>query len=190
MSTTGKSGDALVDQLVRYANQTGFEVKSAHEVPDELRSHESDGAFQWQIRPAASNPWVEELVQQLPHPLPKPYRSLIKRYRFCNFEVGPVMLFANSGRDLFYELSTNIFKDKGLFPTLHKNGYLEFGKPFGGNYDPVCFDMQRQSRGDAPVVQLDHEEILTRSRIRVVQQIAPSFASFLRRVIEERLTVR
>jgi len=29
------------------------------------------------------------------------------------------------------------------------------------NYDPVCFDMKRRNRADAPIVQLDHEEILS-----------------------------
>jgi hypothetical protein len=100
------------------------------------------------------------------------------------------MFFANSGHDLFYELSRNAFKDPGLFPTLHKYGYLEFGKPFGGNYDPICFDTHRRKHGDAPIVPLDHEEILIRTRIRVIQEIAPSFADFLKRAITERLSVR
>ena len=39
------------------------------------------------------------------------------------------MFFANSGYALFYELKDRVFKDKGLFPTLHKNGFLQFGLP-------------------------------------------------------------
>jgi hypothetical protein len=99
------------------------------------------------------------------------------------------MFFANSGHDLFYELSSKVFKDKGLFPTLHKHGFLQFGLPHETNYDPVCFDMQRRNRADAPIVQLDHEEILIRSRIRVVQEIAPSFAQFMQRAMAEQFSV-
>ena len=190
MSTIGRSSDALVDDFVRYANQAGFEWKFPDEVPQELRtSHEKDGMFYWQIREAVSNPWVEGLAKQLPRTFPRPYRSLVERYRFCNFEVGPVMFFANSGQALFFELSGRVFWDKHLFPTLHKHGYLEFGKPDEGNYDPVCFDMKRLDRDDAPIVQLDHEEILIRERIRVVAEIAPSFTDFLKRAIAEKLPV-
>jgi hypothetical protein len=100
------------------------------------------------------------------------------------------MLFANSGHALFYEFSNRIFNDKHLFPTLHKHGYLQFGLPHEGNYDPVCFDMRRPARDDAPIVQLDHEGILIRSRIRIVQEIAPTFTKFIQRAIAEKFSVR
>ncbi len=99
------------------------------------------------------------------------------------------MVFANSGQELFYELSQRIFKDKGLFPTLHENGLLQFGLPHEGNYDPVCFDMKRRTHTDAPIIQVDHEEILLKSRIRVVQEIAPSFLHFVQHAVSERFTV-
>jgi hypothetical protein len=99
------------------------------------------------------------------------------------------MLFANSGHGLFGELSGRVFKDEGLFPTLHKNGFLQFGLPHETNYDPVCFDVKRRNRADAPIVQLDHEEILQRSRIQVVREIAPSFAQFIQRAMAERFPV-
>jgi len=172
VGTTGESADTLVDEFVRYLNDVGFEPKFPDAVPEELRTSSAEyGMFHWRIRPAKSNTWVEKFLQQLPESLPKPFRSLIERYRFCSFEVGPVMFFANSGSDLFYELSTRVFQDEGLFPTLHKYGYLQFGNPHEANYDPVCFATQRRNRDNAPIVQLDHEEILIRSRVRVVKEI-------------------
>lgn len=99
------------------------------------------------------------------------------------------MLFANSLRELSYELSNRVFKDKGLFPTLHKNGLLQFGLPHEINYDPVCFDMKRQNRADAAIIQVDQEEILLRSRLRVVREIAPAFAEFMQRAAAERRPV-
>jgi hypothetical protein len=191
MSTAGKASDELVDGFVTYLNRTGFEPKFPDQLPEELRTSNTDyGMFHWQIRPTSSNPWVEKLVEKLPQSWPRPFRLLIDRYRFCNFEVGPLMFFANSGHDLFYELSSKVFKDKGLYPTLHKNGFLQFGLPHETNYDPVCFDMKRRNRADAPIIQLDHEEILIRGRIRVVQEVAPSFAEFMQRTIAEQFPVQ
>jgi hypothetical protein len=185
-----KTADELVDAFVSYLNATGFEPKFPDGLPQELRTSSAEyGMFHWRILPASPNPWVEKLVEKLPQSYPKPFRSLIDRYRFCNFEIGPVMLFSNTGHDLFYELSERAFKDKGIFPTLHKNGFLQFGLPHETNYDPVCFDMKRHNRGNAPIVQLDHEEILQWSRIRVVREIAPSFTEFIQRALDERFVV-
>ena len=182
--------DELVDQFVDYVNQAGFEPKFADEIPQELRTPEVDhDSFNWTIRAAPSNPWIDNLVNRLPQALPAAHQSFVKRYRFCNFEVGPLMFFANTGQNIFYELSDRAFLDKFLFPTLHKNGYLEFGKPHQSNYDPVCFAMQRRKNDDAPIVQLDHEEILIRERIRIVREIAPSFKKFLQQAISEKLAV-
>lgn len=185
-----ESEDSLVDAFVAYLNAAGFEPKFQNEVPEELRTSAADyDTYNWQIRAAPLNAWVEELDEKLPQHWPKAFTSLIQRYRFCNFEIGPLMLFANSGHQLFYELSDRTFKDKGIFPTLHKNGFLQFGLPHEANYDPVCFDIKHRNRPDAPIVQLDHEEILQRSRIRVVQEIAPSFAQFMQRAMTERFPV-
>jgi hypothetical protein len=49
--------------------------------------------------------------------------------------------------------------------------------------------MQRRTRDDAPIVQLDHEEMLIRNRIRVVQEVAPTFTVFMQRAIAEKFSV-
>jgi hypothetical protein len=50
-----------------------------------------------------------------------------------------------------------------MFPTLHKNGFLQFGLPHEGNYDPVCFDMKRRNRADAQrrqlITRISHPEL-------------------------------
>lgn len=188
MSTIGSAADALVDDFVGYLNQAGFQPKYPKEVPEELRTSATNyEMFQWQIRASASNLWVEKLAQHLPEKFPRPFRSLIDRYRFCNFEIGPVMFFANTGHDLLYELSARLSKP---LPMLHEHGYLQFGNPHETNFDPICFDMQRRKRDDAPIVQLDHEEILIRSRVKVVAEIAPSFMEFMQRAILEKFSVQ
>jgi hypothetical protein len=40
-----------------------------------------------------------------------------------------------------------------------------------------------------PIVQLDHEEILIREHIRVMQEIAPCFCGFMRLAVSEKLQV-
>lgn len=190
MSNAGKSGDSLVDEFVAYLNKSGFEAKFPDDIPEELRTSPAEyGMFHWQIRPASLNPEAEKQFEKLPQAWPRSFRSLIDRYQFCNFEVGPLMFFANSGHKLWYELSSTISKDTDLSSMLHKNGFLQFGLPHETNYDPVCFDMKQKNRADAPIVQLDHEEILLRGRIRIVQKIAPSFIEFIQHAITQEFSV-
>lgn len=182
--------ESLVGEFVAFVNACGLEPKFPDQLPEELREKVTDyGRYKWQIRQSAKNPWVEKFLQRLPQTPPALFRSLIEMYRFVEFEVGPVMFFANTGQPLFNELATSVFRDKGLFPVLHQNGYLEFGKQNGGGYDPVCFDMKRRRQDDAPIVRLDHEEILLKTRIKVLNEIAPSFRDFLTTAISERFEV-
>src|SRR5580692_9041309 len=105
MSTRGRSSDELVDRFVQYLNAAGFQPGFPDDIPQELRTSEvENGMFRWQIQPATSNPWVAKLAEQLPQVLPRPFRSLIERYRFHKVVVGPLMFFSNSGHELFYEL--------------------------------------------------------------------------------------
>jgi hypothetical protein len=99
MRVVAESADEHVDVFVWYLNAAGFEPKLPDGLPEELRT---------------SHP-----VQSMDASL-APSWSLINRYRFCNFEIGPLLLVANSGLELLYELADRVF---GLFPTLHKNGF-------------------------------------------------------------------
>jgi hypothetical protein len=142
------------------------------------------GMYEWRIRAAEPNPWVEALERKLPHPFPKLYHHLLSHYRFAEFEVGPISFLANTGTPVFDELADYIFRDKGLSPPLLEKGFMQFGKGAGGaSYDPFCFDMQRRASGDAPIVRIDHEDVLIRNRIRVIDEIAPSFEVFVQRVL-------
>jgi hypothetical protein len=48
MSTSGRSSDDLVDEFVRYLNETGFDPKLPDAVPEELRTSETEyGALRW-----------------------------------------------------------------------------------------------------------------------------------------------
>ena len=52
------------------------------------------------------------------------------------------------------------------------------------HYDPVCFVTSRRTKdGDCPIVRVDHEGLLSRYRVEIVGEIAPSFRSIVQSVI-------
>lgn len=180
----------LVADFVAALNRRGFEPLFGDELPQEMRMSalpDLSDLFRWEIRPAPENPWVSSLQSLVLHPIPQPYLILISRYRFAEFEVGPVTFFANTGHDVHRELSRAIFADEGLYPLLLKEGHVQFGQQTGGGYDPVCFATTRSSDGDAPIVQIDHEEILLKNRVRVKAELFPSFSEMMKQVIEGKL---
>jgi hypothetical protein len=125
-------------------------------------------------------PWIDAFEAKLPFRLPPSYRALVVRYRFAPFHARGIELFANRGADADDELVRASTRDSVLVAVLWKHGLLQVGRPVNGTYDPVCFDMSRRSKaGEAPLVCLDHEEILVRERIRVVRQHAGSFQELL-----------
>jgi len=182
MDSTGK----LIDQFVAMLNSTGLEPLFAPDVPEELRIGELaeiPDMFLWKIRAAEPNPWVSELEAILPYPFPLPYKSLIARFRFAKFDLGPIMFLANTGDEVFHELFRVLADDKEFQRQLLQHGFLQFGRQSGGGFDPVCFAMKERKNGDAPVVQLDHEDLMIRDRICIRRKIAPSFLAFAEQVI-------
>jgi hypothetical protein len=177
--------DALIDRFVETLNALGLEPLPEDEVPAELRTGPPDqfGWCQWEIRAAGPNPWVAGLEESvMPHHFPKPFLSLISRYRFAEFEVGQIMFFANTGQPVSHELA--VWKDRFMTPVLLEQGLLQFGQPDAVNYDPICFATAKMRNGDAPIVQIDHEDILSRNRNgRIVAEIAPTFRHFVEQVI-------
>jgi hypothetical protein len=177
---------ALVSQFVNVVNSAGLDPLFERDVPEELRIlelTEIPGMFRWEIRAAEANAWVSEVESSLPYPFPRLYRLLIEQFRFAEFVAGPVMFLANTGTEVFNELS-RVFSVGDVFHAqLLQHGFLQFGRQAGGGFDPVCFAMKQRKNGDAPVVQLDHEEVIIRNRIHVQKEIAPSFRAFVERAI-------
>jgi hypothetical protein len=182
MSKTQRRADLAIDRFVARVNRSPREPLPADEVPNFLRDGTTDpGSWEvpWVIRPAASpGAWVDELEGRLPGRLPRSYKSLVTRYLFPAFEVGPVMLFANTGTELpeGLELAQAVFWDRHLCTPLLGAGFVQFGRIAGGGYDPVCFDLNRRANsGECPIIHLDHEAALMDQRVEVVAELAPSF---------------
>ncbi len=176
--------DTLVDIFIAKVN-AGYREPIAidiYETPPSVLVGEPDeySYCDWMIKPFANEDWVEPLEQKLGHRFPIAYRSLITRYIFPGFEAGDIFFFGNTpeGTD-YFELRKRIFCDPGLCKALLPGGFIQFGEPETVNYDPICFDMNRGSGGDCPIVQIDHEGILCAGQIDIVRHIAPSFRELL-----------
>jgi hypothetical protein len=70
-------------------------------------------------------------------------------------------------------------------------GYIQIGRPDTGNFDAICFDANaKASNREYPVVRIDHEEILCNWRVKVVQEVWPSFFAMVEEFISPMPTER
>ena len=53
---------------------------------------------------------------------------------------------------------------------------MQIGRPDTGDFDAICFDLNHQPQNrEYRVVQVDHEDILCNSEVRVTGELWPSF---------------
>jgi hypothetical protein len=167
--------DAAIDSFVARFNAVNKDTLPPEDLPRYLREGEPDefGQYRWSIKRADCSSWLSDLMYKLPKRFPTSFQSLISRYAFPAFQMGPVFLFGNTGEETKWELKEKIFKDEFMANQLMRGGFLQFGNPYEYHYDPICFDTRQGN--EYRIVQLDHEEILCNSRIKIVKEIAPSF---------------
>lgn len=125
-------------------------------------------------------PWIDEFESHLPQRLPRSFASLVRRYTFRPFEWGRIRFFGNSGTDDELDLVVGAVRDGAISRTTLGAGLIHFARPAGFNYDPICFDTRtpRKSR-EFSIVRLDHEAILIKGRVDVLERVAPSFSALL-----------
>ena len=163
----------LIDRLVRHLNSqdpeqvfdVDVEVTVGARPPLQVESSP-------RILKGAPYTWPDELLAVIPRSL----GQLVRSYTFPCMEIGPILLFGNSGAASERELRTVLESETGWSPLLWSSGFLEIGKPATGSFDPVCLDTRR-SRPDRehPVVSLDHEALFDGELPRP-SVVAPSFA--------------
>jgi hypothetical protein len=181
MSKTADRCNHRVDSFVAAVNLSPREPLFAEEIPEPCRLPESEwpDAFHWQVVPSAEARWLSEVEARLSFQLPPTFRSLIARYVFPSFEVGPLTLYSvgvSEPDESGMEFRLAIFKDPFMSPFLFKNRLMPFARPADWSYDPVCFDFRSPNRKSEPaVLRIDHEEILCNERLRVVETISPAF---------------
>jgi hypothetical protein len=178
MSKTVDICDRRVDAFVAAVNSSRRETLFQNEVPPECVISTDDDDVDWQIAPSNGAAWLPAFEASFPFRLPASFRSLIARYLFPAFEVGPLALYSVGVREpevTGEELRFAIF-DAIMFPFLVDKGFLRFARLQTWSYDPVCFDFTNSNRKSEPaVVRIDHEEILCNERLRVVETISPAF---------------
>jgi hypothetical protein len=173
--------DHVIDDFVSRVNVHAHEWLTLEEVPIPLRvpcvgdpAEDRLDETDWRIVPADHAARIDVLEKKLGILFPPSFRSLISRYSFPAFECGPLLLFANTGEPLFWELQDRIVGDPVMSPQLLAAGYLQIGNPQFYDYDPICIEA-RPAGVEGKVVELCHESILCDDTLVIRQQIASSF---------------
>jgi hypothetical protein len=124
---------------------------------------------------------LEKLEAGVPKKLPQSFESLLLRYSFPPFDAGGITFFGwkSDSSELFHVLPPN---EGTLSELLLPSGYVQIGRPDTGDFDAVCFDLNsaKQNR-EYRIVRADHEEILCNFRVRIVEELWPSFSNFAER---------
>ncbi len=109
---------------------------------------------------------------------PRIFQSFFDEHLFSEFDIGPVTIFSNI-RTEEHNIQ-ELLDDKDLIPPLVNAGFFPFGRSSTGSYDPVCFDVRgREDSNDAPVVQIDHESILSKNRLPKPKVLAEGLGRLL-----------
>jgi hypothetical protein len=80
-------------------------------------------------------------------------------------------------------LAKAMFADPLLNKSLRPANLVRFGLAPNESYDAICFDLRRTSRGDCPIVRVDHEAPLMHGRLGKVDTIYGSFRELMEDVI-------
>jgi hypothetical protein len=164
-------------------------VENIYPITWELAIGDSDqyGCKRWRpIEKATEEDDLDSIYSQLPARFPQLYEQLVLSYRWAEVDLKSFTLLANPpgpglGRPL-YEIS----KDPTLWIHLRKAGFIQFGKGPDLDYDPVCFDIssRKTKAKDYRIVKIDHEQMLCYERVKIVEELAPSFEALIRATIE------
>jgi hypothetical protein len=137
------------------------------------------------VDPNSETPWLAGFMAQMPERLPRSYEYLLTHYRFAVFRLSEVDFYSNLGDDGPSDLVAAAMADRALWSACVSSSLVPVGRPADGSYDPICFDLRRPGR-DAPLVRLDHEDVLSRERITIAREVSPSFLQLVEDVVAGR----
>ena len=127
------------------------------------------------IRGEDNAPRLLMLEEQLPKRMPQSFESFLSRYSFPAFDVLGITLFEWESEANKYIVEASAPKNS-LSELLIPAGYVQIGRPDGGDFDAICFDLNREAQNrEYRVVQVDHEDILCNWEVRVTGELWPSF---------------
>jgi hypothetical protein len=174
--------EQLIDRFVEKLRRAGFEALYEDELPELLQRGErgASGFWSWEISKVDNSAWVAAVEALLPKKFPPSYLSLVKRYLFPAFQAGPLFLFADTGLPVPNDLERYLRKEPRLFGFLVREGLIPFARPDAVQYDPICFDARGSSDGgEYPIVQVNHEQILSHARVEIKRELFSSFWKFV-----------
>jgi hypothetical protein len=159
-------------------------------VPSELQGESVAGKYgrlqKWKPAFIRTDPAsLAEVYERLPGTFPPLYEQLVISYRWLEVDLEPIVrLLANAPANSLNPLMKQITLDPILTDVLLPKGFIPFGKAPGGCYDPICFDTSRRdTTGDCPIIQFEHEAILCYEKIGETWEVAPSFRRLVEMVI-------
>ena len=190
-SSSYSDGKALVDRFVSVINAQPNKSTFYTAAPPSVQVGECrDEKFcGWCIKPYSGTSWVKatELALSIRLPgirLPGLYRSLVTRYIFPAFSAGGIRLWANTPEGTANgEFRCSHIGFAPLAYDLLTKGYLQFGNPETGDFDPICFDLNSVgSTIDCPILRFEHE-FFDVNELMPKAWIYGSFREFLETVI-------
>ena len=129
------------------------------------------------IRPDDNASRLRMFEKKLPKRMPQSFESLLSRYSFPAFDVLGITLFEWDSESNKYIVEASAPKNS-LSELLIPAGYEQIGRPDTGDFDAICFDLNREAQNrEYRVVQVDHEDVLCNWKVRVTEELWPSFIS-------------
>jgi hypothetical protein len=117
--------------------------------------------------------------EKLPKRMPGSFESLLSRYSFPKFDVLGITFFAWDSDSNAYIQEASAPKNS-LSELLIPAGYVQIGRPDTGDFDAICFDLNRPAQNrEYRLVQMDHEDILCNWKVRLTGEFWPSFVKLI-----------
>lgn len=183
MTSAANRDELLLDAFVRGFRATDGCVVMFPGYPIEpLLTDETDeqGWRRWHpLAVRTGSKALDDLNGQLPGRLPHLFEKLLLNWRWAEVDVGVCTLYANPPGDDLGGWLAQVRAGHDLWNELAARGFVRFGRGPESDYDPVCFDLNRRRGADCPVVRLDHEAILCRSKVEILAELAPNFRTFI-----------
>jgi hypothetical protein len=122
---------------------------------------------------------LDSFYAEVPCRYPAVFETLVAEYGWQELEIGDLDFASNPPGPSLGPLAKAVRYDPTLWDFLLHHRYLIFGRMSRGRYDPVAFDMNRPRGDDAPVVRVDHEEILSFNRLGRPTELARSLVAYV-----------
>ena len=122
---------------------------------------------------------LSEFYSQVPYRYPPLFEDLCLSCYWADAVIGDVEFCVNPVGDDLQGLAASVRYDSHLWDFLVMKGHLIFGRMSEGRYDPCAFDTMRRKGADAPVVRVDHEQILSFQRLGQPVPLVRSFKDLL-----------